>query len=90
MGSNGAPSLPSTDYESDPRIFDGDDDGTDTVDMGADEYYVAPPPPPPSGAVGGEVYPIDKAAILLPWLGLGAVLILAAGTTLALSRRLKP
>jgi hypothetical protein len=29
--------------------------------------------------VGGEVYPIDKAALLLPWLIAGAALILAAG-----------
>jgi len=25
------------------------------------------------------VYPIDKAALLLPWLGLSAILVLAAG-----------
>jgi hypothetical protein len=29
--------------------------------------------------VGGEVYPIDKTALLLPWLSLGIVLILAFG-----------
>jgi hypothetical protein len=29
--------------------------------------------------VGGMVYPIDKAALLLPWLGLSAILVLAAG-----------
>jgi len=27
--------------------------------------------------VGGEVYPVDKAAILLPWLGLVLLLSLA-------------
>jgi len=76
-----------TDFDGEPRVFDGDDNGTATVDMGADEYYVPPPPPPPSGAVGGTVYPVDKAAILLPWLGLGLVLILAAGGLLLVRRR---
>jgi serine protease len=77
-----------TDFEGDPRIFDGDDDGTDTVDMGADEYYVAPPPPPsPHRTVGGEVYPIDKTALLLPWLIAGAALILAAGGLILIRRQ---
>jgi hypothetical protein len=37
-GSNAAPSLPSTDFEDDPRIVDGNGDGDAVVDMGADEY----------------------------------------------------
>jgi len=37
-GNNSAPFLPSEDYEGDPREFDGNDDGTTIVDMGADEY----------------------------------------------------
>jgi predicted outer membrane repeat protein len=36
-GSNSAPNLPGTDFEGDPRIVDGDRDGTTTVDMGVDE-----------------------------------------------------
>jgi parallel beta-helix repeat protein len=72
-----------TDFDNDPRIYPAGG----TVDMGADEYYVPPPPPPPSSAVGGEVYPIDKAALLLPWLGLGLVLILAAGGLILIRRR---
>jgi hypothetical protein len=36
--------------------------------------------------VGGEVYPVDKTSLLLPWLGLGFALILAAGG-LILARR---
>ena len=45
-GDNTAPSLPSTDFEGDDRILDGDDDGSAMVDMGVDEYEYAPPPPP--------------------------------------------
>jgi hypothetical protein len=37
-GTNGAPQLPATDFEGDPRIWDGDFDGTATADMGADEF----------------------------------------------------
>jgi len=39
-GTNDAPGLFDTDFEGDPRVFDGDNDGTATVDMGADEYVV--------------------------------------------------
>ena len=45
--------------------------------------------PAGGGTVGGTVYPADKAALLLPWLVLGAALVLAAGG-LAIARRLKP
>jgi parallel beta-helix repeat protein len=37
-GDNGAPYLPSTDFEGDPRIIDGDLNGTRIVDMGVDEF----------------------------------------------------
>jgi len=80
-GDNSAvPAGITTDFEGDPRTFDGDGDSTDTVDMGADEYYVAPTPTPtptPSGAVGGEVHPIDKATVLMPWFILSAAILLA-------------
>lgn len=36
-GTNAAPGLPATDFEGDPRVIDGDENGTATVDMGADE-----------------------------------------------------
>jgi hypothetical protein len=39
-----------------------------------------------SNTVGGEVFPVDKASLLLPWLGLGIALILATGG-LILARR---
>jgi hypothetical protein len=38
-----------------------------------------------SSTVGGEVHPIDKATLLMPWLGLASAIILAG--TLALIRR---
>jgi hypothetical protein len=80
-GDNSAPFLPGTDFEGDPRIWDGDGDGDDVVDMGVDEYYV------PRRTVGGGVYPVDKAALLMPWLGLGLVLVLAAGGLILVGRR---
>jgi len=40
-----------------------------------------------STPVGGEVYPIDKTALLLPWLISSAILILAAGGLMLIRRR---
>ena len=37
-GTNGAPALPDTDFEGDPRKMDGNNDDIPCVDMGADEY----------------------------------------------------
>jgi len=37
-GVNSAPNIPSTDFENDSRIIDGDYNGTATTDMGADEF----------------------------------------------------
>jgi predicted outer membrane repeat protein len=37
-GDNSAPELPDYDFEGDGRILDGNEDGTATVDMGADEF----------------------------------------------------
>ncbi len=37
-GTNFAPALPDTDFDGDDRIIDGDNNGTATVDMGADEF----------------------------------------------------
>ncbi len=52
-GTNSALGLPVKDFEGDPRIIDGDDDDTPTVDIGADEFapgkLIAPN--------GGEVIP---------------------------------
>jgi hypothetical protein len=67
------------------------------IDAGQDGYYNATwdlvdhPNHPGftvvSPAVGGEIYPINKAAILLPWLGLACVLILAGGALILRKRR---
>jgi parallel beta-helix repeat protein len=38
-GTNSAPDLPSTDFEGDPRIMDGNRDGDAVVDIGADERH---------------------------------------------------
>jgi len=37
-GTNNDPDLPDFDFENDPRILDGNNDGSQIVDMGADEY----------------------------------------------------
>jgi len=49
--------------------------------------YTIPAPPVVKTTVGGEVYPIDKAGLLLPWLGLSAMLVLAAGSLIFIRRR---
>jgi DNA-binding beta-propeller fold protein YncE len=48
-----------------------------------------PPPPAPGGPVGITVMPMDKAGLLLPWLGLAGLLVLGTGTWLFARRRIK-
>ena len=43
VGNNDAPELPGLDFEREPRILDGDDDGIAIVDMGVDEVAVGWP-----------------------------------------------
>lgn len=47
------------------------------------------PPPPSGGEVGITVIPMDKAGLLLPWLGLAGLLVLVSGTWLFARRRIK-
>lgn len=47
-----------------------------------------PPQPIPPVEVGGEVYPVDRLSILIPWVALVAVLIV--GTAVAVRRRRAP
>jgi len=39
----------------------------------------APTPAPSGGPVGGEVYPVSKAGVLAPWIGLALVLLIGGG-----------
>ena len=41
-GDNQAPNLPDTDIDGNPRILDGDGNGTATIDMGVDEFLLPP------------------------------------------------
>jgi len=41
-GDNLTPNLPETDIDGDPRILDGDLNGTATIDMGVDEFLLPP------------------------------------------------
>ncbi|MFH1725632.1 MAG: right-handed parallel beta-helix repeat-containing protein [Elusimicrobiota bacterium] len=42
-GTNDAPGLPEADADGEPRVIDGDRDGTATVDIGAFEFSSSPP-----------------------------------------------
>ncbi len=62
VGNDSAPSIPSTDFEGDPRIMDGDGDLVAVVDMGADERETLandPPNAPASPLCEGETNPTD-------------------------------
>jgi hypothetical protein len=55
----------------------GSQQWSDAYAMASATTSEAPPPPPT--AVGGTVYPVNKAQVLSPWLGLFLVLSLAMG-----------
>jgi uncharacterized repeat protein (TIGR01451 family) len=71
--------------EDDPTVAN---DGTPEGDpIGDEEVTIEGPPaptPPPMG-VGGEAYPVNRLAILAPWLAVAAAIV--AGTSIILRRR---
>jgi len=79
-GSNMALVDVTTDFEGDYRILDGDNDGTDTVDMGADEFLGKMSP-----ATDGETPLAYKSPVQALWIGLLAVAI--AGGIIAIIYR---
>jgi len=56
-------------------------------DIQAVKVWETSPSPPPDAEVGGEVYPINKVSVLVPWIALAAAILLISGITLAVRRR---
>jgi parallel beta-helix repeat protein len=84
-----SPSLPDGDYYWRVMSTDrwGATSGWAVANGGAVAFSLdTSPAPPAGGAVGGTVYPVNKAALLLPWLILGTVLALAGGLILRKQR----
>jgi predicted outer membrane repeat protein len=54
-GGNAALGLPDIDFEGDNRIVDGDNDGFDKVDIGADEYVLSS-----GGSADGDIAPLGS------------------------------
>jgi hypothetical protein len=68
-------------------VFDSDQNGyydeiPDSVDDPNHPGFTVVSP-----TVGGEVHPINKASVLLPWIGLSIALVLAAGGSVLIRRR---
>jgi predicted outer membrane repeat protein len=87
-----SPSLPDGEYYWQVRStdrFDAEGPWADGSLTPGEPAFILDTSPPPvvSGRVGGEVYPVDKASLLAPWLGLSIVLILAAGGLILRRRR---
>jgi len=80
-----------SDYSGSDTNGDGFGDTPYNITGGANKDYLplvpsAPPPPPPPPPVGGTVYPLNKLAILAPWIAL-AVLLAGGLSWLTLRRR---
>jgi len=87
--------TPASDYEF--NHWSGDASGTSattSVLMTGNKSVTAhfssgapPPPPPHSGSVGGTAYLPNKAAIVAPWIALGAALMAVLGWLMVRRRR---
>jgi hypothetical protein len=61
-GDNTAPNLPDTDPDGDPRILDGDGDGTATIDIGVDEFLLPPGFTLPTSRI---TFPTESGIVLI-------------------------
>jgi Big-like domain-containing protein/parallel beta helix pectate lyase-like protein len=59
-GDNLTPNLPDTDIDGDPRVLDGDANGTATIDMGVDEF---PLPPGSTTPISTIRSPVEGATV---------------------------
>jgi parallel beta-helix repeat protein len=66
-GTNAAPKLPPVDINGDPRIIDGDADGTATVDIGAAEFSDVEPPE--TTITAGPIGSIAVNSVSFAWTG---------------------
>jgi predicted outer membrane repeat protein len=85
VGTNSAPSLPSTDIDGNARIIDGDDDGSAVADMGADEFVPSTPGWGGAATVPSEYYTTHDVSVSRI-LNLAAMLILPVGVLLVVTR----
>ena len=46
-------------------------------------------PPPPPQAIGGEMIPVDKLVLLVPYIGLASTILVAAVATAVYIKRIK-
>jgi hypothetical protein len=53
---------------------------------GYEVQELPPEEPEPTMEVGGDVYPTNKADLLVPWVGIAAAILLVSGTVLAVRR----
>jgi len=91
--------IPSTNYAFDYWELDGAYAGTEnpiTITMDSDHtlkayftYSPPPPPPPPPPGVGGYIIPVDKFALLAPYIGLTSTILISAVITAVYFKRVK-
>ena len=92
--------IPNTNYAFDYWELDGAYAGTEnpiTITMDSDHTLKAyftyspppPPPPPPPPGVGGYIIPVDKFALLAPYIGLTSIILISAVITAVYFKRVK-